>query len=583
MKNRIFRGVFFTCLCTLILSLCACILVVLEVMTAHTEKELKNYTLSLAEYLDNHGDRMPDLSRGTFRVTLIHGGGDVLFDSGDTPDEELGNHRDREEFKEALNFGYGESSRYSSTLLEKSFYAAVRLNSGSVVRCSVTADTVIRSLPHFFSALLFIGIAAALLSVYTSRTVADTIVQPLLNLNLDKPLENEIYDELYPLLHRLSNQQHQLAAQTATIVRREKAISIITGSMTEGLLVLDGKGVILHINKVARNIFKTGKDCVGRNFLTLVHTQAVCELFESTETPKRTAIDLPFEDRFFRLFFNRISVHKTRVGYALVLVDITDELAALKQRQEFTANVSHELKTPLQTIIGSAELLQSGVVSPDDMPKFARSIYRQGQNLLTMVNSLILLSRLDERSPAPTEDLNIREMCEFIFESLKSQAEKMWVTLSYEGDENCIFKGNRAYLYEVMTNLTQNAIKYNREGGYVKVYWERDDNALTLKVEDNGIGIAKEDQEHVFERFFRSDRSRNKTIEGSGLGLAIVKRVVLYYKGSISVSGELGKGSVFTAVLREQKVPKDAGKKKKSEPPALPNPAEGQENSPAQA
>ena len=482
-----------------------------------------------------------------YRITWLKADGTVLYDTRSDAGS-MENHSQRQEVQDALKTGAGESSRYSATLLEKMLYYAQRLSDGTVLRLSASRVTVGVLFLSMLPAILLVTAAAFALSAVLAGRVSRRIVEPLNRLDLEHPLENEAYEELSPLLRRLEHQRRQIDDQLRSLRRRSEEFAQITASMTEGLVLLDERGTVLSINPAACAVFHADDSCVGQPLLTVERDTAVSRALRDAMDTGHGETRMERGGREYQFDMTRIESDGEAVGAVLLTFDVTEQAFAERNRREFTANVSHELKTPLQGIIGSAELLESGVVQPGDVPRFVGHIRSEAQRLVTLINDIIRLSELDEGGALPSEPVELLSLCRDTAQSLAPAAEAHNVTVSVTGEEITV-PGVRRLISEVFTNLCDNAIKYNRDGGSVSVTVSRDGGDAVVSVSDTGIGIPPEHQSRVFERFYRVDKSHSKASGGTGLGLSIVKHAVLYHHGTVEVHSVPGEGTTFTVRL----------------------------------
>ena len=482
-----------------------------------------------------------------YRITWLKADGTVLYDTRSDAGS-MENHSQRQEVQDALKTGAGESSRYSATLLEKMLYYAQRLSDGTVLRLSASRVTVGVLFLSMLPAILLVTAAAFALSAVLAGRVSRRIVEPLNRLDLEHPLENEAYEELSPLLRRLEHQRRQIDDQLRSLHRRSEEFAQITASMTEGLVLLDERGTVLSINPAACAVFHADDSCVGQPLLTVERDTAVSRALRDAMDTGHGETRMERGGREYQFDMTRIESDGEAVGAVLLTFDVTEQAFAERNRREFTANVSHELKTPLQGIIGSAELLESGVVQPGDVPRFVGHIRSEAQRLVTLINDIIRLSELDEGGALPSEPVELLSLCRDTAQSLAPAAEAHNVTVSVTGEEATV-PGVRRLISEVFTNLCDNAIKYNRDGGSVSVTVSRDGGDAVVSVSDTGIGIPPEHQSRVFERFYRVDKSHSKASGGTGLGLSIVKHAVLYQHGTVEVHSVPGEGTTFTVRL----------------------------------
>ena len=484
------------------------------------------------------------LNADRYRLTWVNADGTVIYDSH-VDAETMENHAEREEIREALASGTGSSTRQSSTLTEQTIYEATRLNDGSVLRVSVSRATVLVLVLGMLRPIAIVLVIAIVLSAWLAHRMAKTIVAPLNNLNLDNPMENEAYEELSPLLHRIHAQHLEIKSQLRTLQHKQNEFEQITGNMKEALVLLDSSGRILSINPAARMLFGAGITCIGEDFLTIDRKQNMRMALEEATEQGHADFRTKKNGREYQFDLSRIDSDGNNHGMVILAFDITEQVNAEKHRQEFTANVSHELKTPLQSIIGSAELMENGIVKEEDVPRFIGHIRKEASRLVFLIDDIIRLSQLDEGAEMPREDVSLRVLSEEVCETLADAAKLKDVSLEVTGEDGVI-NGVRRLLYEVVYNLCDNSIKYNNPGGYVKVTVSEQQGAVQISVSDNGIGIAPEHQDKVFERFYRVDKSHSKQSGGTGLGLSIVKHAVAYHKAEIQLESTPGKGTTIT-------------------------------------
>ncbi len=532
--------------------LIACLLIIADCLYEYfcsvQENELKDMLDVASKAVSSDGSSfLTRLKSNRFRLTWIAADGSVIYD---TQTGELENHMERAEVKEAMQNGEGESRRYSSTLMEKTIYYAKRLDDGTVLRISTSSATAGKLLLGMLRPIVIVLIAALVLSLILADRLAKRIVEPLNALDLDRPLENDAYEELSPLLNRINRQHMQIARQLEDLNKKKDEFEQITESMQEGLVLLDQKGTILSINKAARSLFLANEECIGKDFITIERSYGVISAIQQAVRSGHAEERMEQGGRIYQLDITRIESAAKPVGAVILSFDITEQENAEQNRREFTANVSHELKTPLQGIIGSAELIENGMVKPEDMPRFVGHIRTEAQRLVTLIADIIRLSQLDEGPELPMEGVDMLCVASDAAAQLKAAAEAKHISMSIEG-EACTVYGARSLLYEVAYNLIDNAIKYNRENGMVDIKVSRENKKVKLTVSDTGIGIAPEHQQRIFERFYRVDKSHSKASGGTGLGLSIVKHAVQYHHGEIKLKSELNKGSEITVALPE--------------------------------
>ena len=490
-----------------------------------------------AEYFDNYDSSM-------FRFTLVSADGTVIYDSQEKA-EEMENHLDREEITEAIENGNGSSARYSSTLTERTFYEATRLQNGNVLRISASQVTVGALILGMLPAICAIVLISIIVALVLSDKMAKSIVKPLNELDLENPAENETYEELTPVLTKINKQHKQITRQMRELKQKSDEFEQITASMNEGLVLLDKKGIVLSINAAAKKLFSADETAVGRDFLTLDRSTDMSCAIEKALAGKRAEFREERNGSEYQFVINRTESDGKTAGIVILCFDVTETAFAERNRKEFTANVSHELKTPLQSIIGSAELLENGLVKPEDTKRFVGNIKNEATRLVSLINDTIRLSQLDEDSEPATESVDLYDVANEVIEVLSVSAAKKQVELHLNG-ESCVMNGIRRYLYEIIYNLCDNAIRYNKDGGKVTIDLKNTNGNIVLSVSDTGIGIPTEHQSRIFERFYRVDKSHSKETGGTGLGLSIVKHAVAYHGGTIKLDSKVGEGTTIT-------------------------------------
>lgn len=542
MTKRIFRSIVFVAASVLLASLVIILSCFYDYFGRLQKQEMKD-ELYLASAAVEQGDTeyLKGLSSEHFRLTLIAADGSVVYDTV-ADSESLENHGDREEIKQAFEYGEGESARYSSTLLEKTIYCAKRLSDGRVLRISISRATAGAIAIGMVSPIIAVGIGALILSGILASRLSKRIVEPLNKLDLEHPLDNDSYEELSPLLSRINKQRAQITEQLSELHRRTDEFEQITGNMKEGLVLIDKGENVVSMNPAAKEIFSVTEDCTGKSFITVDRSRKLNAAIKSAFESGHGEIHMEKSGLTYQLDISRIDSEGSAFGAVILAFDITEHENAEKVRREFTANVSHELKTPLQGIIGSAELIENGMVKQEDMPRFVGHIRTEAQRLVNLVNDIIRLSQLDEGVSLPKEKVDLLAVATEAVNDLAPAAAEKSVALSVEG-ESVFVSGVRRLLYEVIYNLGENAVKYNVENGSVLVSVAAKDNSAVLTVSDSGIGIAPEHQSRIFERFYRVDKSHSKASGGTGLGLSIVKHAVLQQNGKIELESELGKGT----------------------------------------
>ena len=488
----------------------------------------------------------------SYRLTWIAPSGEVLFDS-QADESSMENHAQREEVRQALETGEGQSSRYSSTLLEKTIYYAKKLTDGSILRISISRATAGVLVMGMLQPMLVVLAAALILALVLAKRISARIVAPLNRLDLEKPLENDTYEELSPLLTRINQQRRQIDAQLRTLQQKKDEFDQITASMNEGLVLMNEKGTVLSINPAARELFHAEPDCVGQDFLTVERSHEISCAIRRALEEGHAELRVERGGHEYQLDISRIESEGTVIGAVLLAFDVTEQAFAERNRREFTANVSHELKTPLQSIMGSAELIENGLVKQEDMPRFVGHIRTEAARLVTLIEDIIRLSQLDEGGELPFEPVDLKKLAEEASASLASAAAEKQVTIRVHGDDRQITTVRRL-ASEIIYNLCDNAVKYNREGGSVDVTIDGTAHGAVVTVQDTGIGIPPEHQSRVFERFYRVDKSHSRQSGGTGLGLSIVKHAVQYLGGRIELESQPGKGTTMRVHFQDGNV-----------------------------
>ena len=548
MTSKIFKSILSVAIAVLLASLVVITGMLYQYFGTMQESQLKDELSLAASATEQLGQSyLSQLDSDRYRLTWVDEDGTVIFDTH-ADSASMDNHENREEIKEALLTGTGSSVRQSSTLTEQTIYEAVRLEDGSVLRISVSRATAFVLVIGMFQPILMVLFFAAGLSAWLARRMAKRVVEPLNNLNLDQPMENEAYEELSPLLHRIHTQHIEIEQQMQELQHKRDEFDQITDNMKEALVLLDHSSRILSINPAARNLYEIASVTIGEDFLTLERKQFMREALEQAKVQGHAEFRAQKNGRDYQFDVNRIDSDGNTHGMVILAYDITEQVNAEKHRQAFTANVSHELKTPLQAIIGSAELMENGIVKTDDLPRFVGHIRKEASRLLYLIDDIIRLSQLDEGAEMDQEDVPLKQLAEDVCETLSDAAKLKDVTLNVTGDE-VVMHGVRRLLYEILYNLCDNAIKYNRAGGSVTVSVSQRTNEICVSVKDTGIGIPPEHQDKIFERFYRVDKSHSKQSGGTGLGLSIVKHAVQYHHGKIVLASQVNVGTTITVLF----------------------------------
>ncbi len=549
MTKKIFKSSILASVVVLIIGM-AC---VLGVLYRHFGGQIINELKKEAEYL-SYGvelkgeDYLENVNEQDSRITYIDDAGNVLYDSM-ADEEAMENHKDREEFQEAEETGVGQAERISDTLSERTLYYAVRLSDNSVLRVSSTQDSVLALTVQLIPPALGILAVLIILACFFASRIASRIVEPLNSLDLEHPEENLVYEEVAPLLSKIHKQNGQIRIQIEEARRNQEEFRIITENMQEGLLVIDAYTMILSGNTSVWKMFQVWEPKIGESVYSLDRTEDFRKVIEKVLKGEHGSALLHVDNEFIQLIANPVTREGSTVGAVLVLMNETEKVQRESLRREFSANVSHELKTPLTSISGYAEIIQGGLVKEEDIKGFAGRIYKEAQRLIQLVEDTIKISQLDEgANPYEWEIIDIYQVAKEVCGNLKDIALKKNVHLFIEGHKT-MCRTVRPILEEILYNLCDNGIKYNKDDGTMSIHITEEKENVRIVVKDNGIGIPREDINRVFERFYRVDKSHSREIGGTGLGLSIVKHGVTFLGGTVDMISELGKGTEITVIL----------------------------------
>lgn len=553
MKNKIFRALVALAAMAVLVASGLITFLVSQDYFNETKKELAQEARYISMGLESGGDnflnKIAAENGSNVRITLIDKDGIVLFDN-QAEAKTLENHAMRQEVMEAVAVGAGEAERFSDTLDKTTYYYAVRLEDGKILRLARTIDSIYKSVLQMLPIMGGIVIVVAFLASIVARRVTFNLIKPLDQVNLDEPLDNETYDELAPFLTRIAKQKRQLSKNLKKLRGKQEELTIITNNMNEGLVLLNGQQNVLFINESAAKIFGfSAKEVVGRNILTVDRAQEVQDLLQKVSQAGKGEGLYEKDRHFYQLSGSSVNGS----GSVILIYDVTEKMTAEKLRREFSANVSHELKTPLQSILGYAEIMKNGLVKDEDKQRFLERIHAEAGNMIELIQNIMELSRLDENKTLDEfEDVDLLKLARSVTLRLKHKAQTKGVTLNVSGSSACVC-GVQSILSEVLYNLVDNSIKYNKDNGKVDVKVQDGSEEVTVSVSDTGIGIGAADRERVFERFYRADKSHSKEIGGTGLGLSIVKHGVLFHKGRVELESEPGVGTTITFVLPKKR------------------------------
>lgn len=553
MKNKIYRALVALAAMAVLVASGLITFLVSQDYFNETKKELAQEARYISMGLESGGNdflnKIAAENGSNVRITLIDKDGIVLFDN-QAEAKTLENHAMRQEIMEAVAVGAGEAERFSDTLDKTTYYYAVRLEDGKILRLARTIDSIYKSVLQMLPIMGGIVIVVAFLASIVARRVTFNLIKPLDQVNLDEPLDNETYDELAPFLTRIAKQKRQLSKNLKKLRGKQEELTIITNNMNEGLVLLNGQQNVLFINESAAKIFGfSAKEVIGRNILTVDRAQEVQDLLQKVSQAGKGEGLYEKDGHFYQLSGSSVNGS----GSVILIYDVTEKMTAEKLRREFSANVSHELKTPLQSILGYAEIMKNGLVKDEDKQRFLERIHAEAGNMIELIQNIMELSRLDENKTLDEfEDVDLLKLAQSVTLRLKHKAQTKGVTLNVSGSSACVC-GVQSILSEVLYNLVDNSIKYNKDNGKVDVKVQDGSEEVTVSVSDTGIGIGAADRERVFERFYRADKSHSKEIGGTGLGLSIVKHGVLFHKGRVELESEPGVGTTITFVLPKKR------------------------------
>ena len=550
MVNKIFRSNFFTSMLILLMSFCLTFGVLFSYFEAQMFTELESEAGYISYSVKNEGtDFIDNFNEKGKRITLVSNDGTVLADTK-ADAEELENHSNRKEIEEAIKNGKGTSSRYSNTLMQKTLYYAEKLDDGTILRVSTTQNSVVIILLGLLQPLIIIIVLALVISIFLSYRLSKAIIKPINELDLDNPAANETYEELTPLLKKISAQKKTISNQIKEAKQKQEEFKLITENMSEGLLIIDKDFNILSYNQAAKTLLDVD-DAENKSVLSFNRSRGFRNTIETALSGERAENDITHDENTYNLIANPVYENEKIIGAVIVIIDITESVKREQLRQEFTSNVSHELKTPLTSISGFAEMLKSGDTPDETVIDFSTSIYDEAQRLITLVSDIMKISELDEGAvPFEKENVDIYELSKDIVKRLTPIADKRNITINIIGDTAKVY-GARKILDEMIYNLCDNSIKYNKENGTVDVIINQANNKTSVTVRDTGIGIPQNEQNRVFERFYRVDKSHSKLVGGTGLGLAIVKHGAAYHDAEVSLESTEGKGTSVTITFAE--------------------------------
>ena len=546
MNKKIFQTVFLSILMTLVLVLAVSITVFYTTYERRIEDDLAAELKFIAATAEDDIDNIMHVSIPGHRVTIIADDGTVIYES-EADAAEMESHLERPEVQEALLYGFGKDTRESDTLMKNLHYAAVRLSDGRILRISVQADTLLSFFVDMLLPMVAILLLLLIFFAWFSLKAAKRITDPINSIDLENPEKSDEYDELSPLLYRITKQQATIREQIESAERRSREFSVITDNMAEGLAVIDMEMRVLSVNRAASLLFDSEEVHPGDSVLAINRSDIFSSVIAEALSGKRSEAIIDNKTKTLQIIASPVLEDASVPGAVIIIMDITEKAERERLRREFTANVSHELKTPLTSISGFAELLKNGGVPEENVKDFGKEIYDESQRLIALVHDIIRLSKLDEGDGEETlERVSVSEIAEDVVSRLTKRAENSFVRLSFRAEDPGFINGSDVLLDELIANLVDNAIKYNKKGGEADITVSRESEEIVLSVKDTGIGIPEEDQDRVFERFYRVDKSRSRASGGTGLGLSIVRHSAISLHAAISLKSRLGEGTEIT-------------------------------------
>lgn len=506
--------------------------------------QLRLQTSLIAQAVEEDGQSYLDhIDLNDLRVTWIDQDGQVLYDS-EKDVSQLDNHGNREEVVEALKTGYGESIRQTATLTQRLLYTSQRLQDGTVVRLAIAQKTIVVLLWKLAPWVGTLFIISILVAISLARLTSQKLLAPLEAIDLDNPLENEVYSELHPLLKRLDLHQSQLEEKERLFQQKQDEFDTIISKIKEGLIIVDAKGHLISCNGAASQLFGFQSVDVGEFLPSFQRNLGLRSLMETVLSGQKVESVCEIKECQYKVIARPIWTDGLQSGAVLLFFDVTEQYHLDKLRREFTSTVSHELRTPLHILSGYSEILRANVVSPENVQSFSEKIYQESQRMIQLVEGILQLTQLDEGRTISKESIHFKELIQQVISSLQEKADQREIAIQFEG-ENVAYKGNLALIQSIVYNLCDNAIKYNKYGGRVIIRLYEVSNQIIFEVKDTGIGISPDDQERIFERFYRVDKSRSKQVGGTGLGLSIVKHALHVHGASIQVTSQLGQGTTM--------------------------------------
>ncbi|WP_288961240.1 ATP-binding protein [uncultured Peptoniphilus sp.] len=556
MKKRFFRYLLGIALLTLFLSTVASMFVFYSGYAKRSNEDLRNIVMTMGESLNKYEDDITYLEGLTnkkldFRITLIREDGEVLYDSKKDV-KLLPSHKDRPEVIEAKKLGYAQVERYSNTLSKDLYYVSLRLDDGNMIRISREMDNLIGAFTKVLPLDILMSLAIFVVATFVSSSLTKKTFDPLNNLEEDLiNIDTNIFPEISPFINRIKNQKLTIDENYKEIARERDTINTILKNMRESLVIVDENKNLLTVNDSAREIFNSKRDILGENIINLIRDEEILKMADEALEGKSTEAITRIGNRDYKCYVNPVFEDKRVRGLLILFIDETEEIRALRLREEFSSNVSHELKTPLTSISGFSELLVNNLVEDKDKEGFYKLIYNDSKRLLSLVEDIMKISGLENAGDYDKEEVDLREIISEILKGYEGLIEEKNIKVNFEGDGS-LFE-NRTMIWELFSNLINNGLKYNKEGGRLDIKISEEEENYKVLIADTGIGIPQEDLARIFERFYRVDKSRSRRVGGTGLGLSIVKHILQNIDGKVKISSQLGQGTTFELLLKKSK------------------------------
>lgn len=556
MKKRFFRYLLGIALLTLFLSTVASMFVFYSGYAKRSNEDLRNIVMTMGESLNKYEDDIAYLEglankKLDFRITLIREDGEVLYDSKKDV-KLLPSHKDRPEVIEAKKLGYAQVERYSNTLSKDLYYVSLRLDDGNMIRISREMDNLIGAFTKVLPLDILMSIAIFVVAAFVSSSLTKKTFDPLNNLEEDLiNIDTNIFPEISPFINRIKNQKLTIDENYKEIARERDTINTILKNMRESLVIVDENKNLLTVNDSAREIFNSKRDILGENIINLIRDEEILKMADEALEGKSTEAITRIGNRDYKCYVNPVFEDKRVRGLLILFIDETEEIRALRLREEFSSNVSHELKTPLTSISGFSELLVNDLVEDKDKEGFYKLIYNDSKRLLSLVEDIMKISGLENAGDYDKEEVDLREIISEILKGYEGLFEEKNIKVNFEGDGS-LFE-NRTMIWELFSNLINNGLKYNKEGGSLDIKISEEEENYKVLIADTGIGIPQEDLARIFERFYRVDKSRSRRVGGTGLGLSIVKHILQNIDGKVKIYSQLGQGTTFELLLKKSK------------------------------